>query len=256
MTRLRAQGRKGMKRTTVSSSPFASAPLSLRDLGPGRPLDANTRARLEPHLGQDLKEVRIHTGAQSEEAVNAVDARAFTVGRDVVFGEGQYQPGTREGLALLAHEVTHVAQQAATGSLSIQRAPKEPAQFESPTTKKAGVADLIKAFLELPEVKKAIDDFTKRFREAPTADKVGAVAGMAAVGAGAVAGIASNPEARKEVLGMLHGQEAPVPGVPGLSIQIFTQDTLPKFDPLKGAPKPEISTPTGAGAMLKFQVRF
>lgn len=80
--------------------------------------------------------------------------------------------------------------------------------------------------------------------------------GITAIGAGAVAGLASNAEARKEVLGMLHGQEIAVPRVPGLSVQILTQDAPPKFDPLKGAPKPEISTPTGAGAMLKFEMKF
>lgn len=224
--------------------------------GPGRPLDADIRARLEPLVGQDLEQVRVHDGGQAAQAAQAVQARAFTVGREIVFGAGRYEPGTREGLSLLAHEATHVAQQAAMGTPALQRSPDPPAKFESPTTKKAGVSDLMKAFLELSAIKREIEVFKLRFREAPVGEKVGAVLGVAAVSAGAVAAIASNPEARKEALDMLHGEEAPVPGVPGLKLQVLTQGEPPKLDPRKGFPKPEVSTPTGTGVMLKFKISF
>lgn len=58
----------------------------------------------------DLRAVRIHTDARAAEAARAVNARAYTVGRDVVFGAGQYQPGSSEGRRLLAHELAHVLQ--------------------------------------------------------------------------------------------------------------------------------------------------
>ena len=240
---------------TAKRSPSSAPQGLLQELGPGRALDRGVRAKLEPHLGQDLKEVRVHTGTQAEEAANAVEARAFTVGRDVVFGASQYKPGTREGLALLAHEVTHVAQQAATGTPALQRAPKQPAQFESPTTKKAGYGDLIKAFLELSEVKKAIDAIIQQLKSMPPEAKTAGVLGITAIGAGALSGLANNAEARKEVFGLLHGQEISIPRVPGLSVQILTKDAPPTFDP-KSPPKPEISTPTGQGAMLKFEKKF
>ena len=64
----------------------------------------------------DFSGVRVHTGTRAAVAAAAVSARAFTVGDDIVFGEGEYAPETRGGLHLLAHELTHVAQQRAGGS--------------------------------------------------------------------------------------------------------------------------------------------
>jgi hypothetical protein len=78
---------------------------------PGRPLDAATRAFMEPRFGHDFGQVRVHTDARAAESARAVNALAYTVGRDVVFGTGQYEQGTIEGRRLLAHELTHVVQQ-------------------------------------------------------------------------------------------------------------------------------------------------
>jgi len=66
---------------------------------------------MEPRFGHDFSNVRVHTDSKAAESAGAVDALAYTVGRDVVFGAGQYMPGTREGQRLLAHELTHVVQQ-------------------------------------------------------------------------------------------------------------------------------------------------
>lgn len=94
------------------------------ELGPGRPLDPESRAFLEPRFGQDLGHVRVHTGPQAEESAEAVRAKAFTVGWDVVFGAGEYAPGTTDGSRLLAHEMAHVVQQSAAGSPPVlQRSP-------------------------------------------------------------------------------------------------------------------------------------
>jgi hypothetical protein len=78
---------------------------------PGQPLDAATRSFMEPRFGQDFSEVRVHTDGQAAESARAVNARAYTVGRDVVFGAGQYTPGSSEGSSLIAHELTHTIQQ-------------------------------------------------------------------------------------------------------------------------------------------------
>lgn len=78
---------------------------------PGRPLAPATRLLHEQRLQQDLGAVRIHTDARAAEAAEAVGARAYTMGQDIVFGRGAYQPGTREGTRLLAHELAHVVQQ-------------------------------------------------------------------------------------------------------------------------------------------------
>jgi len=85
---------------------------------PGQPLDTGTRAFMEPRFGHDFSQVRVHTDARAAESARAVNALAYTVGRDVVFGAGQYGWGTSEGRQLMAHELTHIMQQsgAATGT--------------------------------------------------------------------------------------------------------------------------------------------
>jgi len=69
----------------------------------------------------DLSDVRIHNDARAAESARAVNARAYTVGQDVVFGEDEYQPETSAGRRLLAHELAHVFQQSDGGSAEVQR---------------------------------------------------------------------------------------------------------------------------------------
>jgi hypothetical protein len=77
----------------------------------GQPLDLQTRAFMEPRFGHDFSSVRVHTDAKSAAAARSINARAFTVGHNIVFGSGAHQPDSRMGKALLAHELTHVMQQ-------------------------------------------------------------------------------------------------------------------------------------------------
>jgi hypothetical protein len=81
--------------------------------GRGGPLAPEVRQDLEPKLGHDFGDVRVHTDDQAAESARAVGAKAYTVGTDIVFGAGQYQPGTDAGRQVLAHELTHVIQQKA-----------------------------------------------------------------------------------------------------------------------------------------------
>jgi hypothetical protein len=78
---------------------------------PGRPLDPATRAFMEPRFGHDFSQVKVHADAQAAESARAVDALAYTVGRDIVFGSGQYALHSNSGQRLMAHELTHVVQQ-------------------------------------------------------------------------------------------------------------------------------------------------
>jgi hypothetical protein len=87
-------------------------------LDPAEPLPESEKGRLRPFVG-DVGEVRLHTGEASARAAESIGADAFTIGRDVYFGEGRYAPESAPGQALLAHELTHVRQQAGP---SIQRA--------------------------------------------------------------------------------------------------------------------------------------
>jgi hypothetical protein len=89
------------------------APATVLDVlrSPGHPLDASTRAFLEPRFGHDFSHVRVHADASAGNAASAIDARAFTAGSHVVFGAAEYAPQTEGGRHLLAHELTHVVQQ-------------------------------------------------------------------------------------------------------------------------------------------------
>jgi hypothetical protein len=80
--------------------------------GGGQPLPESIRTFFEPRFGYDFSQVRVHTDTRAAESTRAVNAQAFTIGQDVVFGTGQYVPGTSAGRRLLAHELTHVVQQA------------------------------------------------------------------------------------------------------------------------------------------------
>ncbi len=82
--------------------------------GVGQPLPASARQFFEPRFGRDFSQVRIHTDAASTQALGA---RAYTLGRNIVFNTGQYAPETTSGRQLLAHELTHVSQQQPTAIL-------------------------------------------------------------------------------------------------------------------------------------------
>jgi hypothetical protein len=79
--------------------------------GGGTPLPKDVRTDMEAHLGADLSDVRVHSGGAAAESAKAVQARAYTVGNDVVFGSGAYEPSSEQGRHTLAHELTHVVQQ-------------------------------------------------------------------------------------------------------------------------------------------------
>ncbi len=86
-------------------------------LGAGRRLPEAVRRDFEPRLGASLAGVRVHTGADAAATARQVGARAFAVGRDVVFGAGQFAPATAAGRYVLAHELTHVLQQGRPGAV-------------------------------------------------------------------------------------------------------------------------------------------
>ena len=79
--------------------------------GGGEPLDSKTRGYMESRLGEDFSDVRVHTGGKADESARSINAQAYTVGNDVVFGGGKYQPDTPTGQRVIAHELTHVVQQ-------------------------------------------------------------------------------------------------------------------------------------------------
>jgi hypothetical protein len=111
-----------VQRTAVRSNTGAGEiPAIVHDVlsAPGQALDADTRAFFEPRFGHDFRNVRVHSSSEAQQSANQVSASAYTVGNDIVFGAGRYQPTTHEGQRLIAHELTHVIQQRA-GSFARQ----------------------------------------------------------------------------------------------------------------------------------------
>ena len=113
----RARTAEGARKGTAAPAADAQSatelsPTVLETLrSPGQPLDAATRVLMESRLGHDFSRVRIHADAGAAESASAVHALAYTIGRNVVFGEGHYAPGTPAGARLLAHELAHTLQQ-------------------------------------------------------------------------------------------------------------------------------------------------
>lgn len=91
----------------------ARAPPIVREVlqSPGQPLDPETRGFMERRFGHDFGRVRVHADSGASRSAEAVAARAYTVGEDVVFRRGEYRPGSPAGRRLLAHELAHVVQQ-------------------------------------------------------------------------------------------------------------------------------------------------
>jgi hypothetical protein len=79
--------------------------------GSGSPLPDGVRAAMEPRFGADLSEVRVHTDGEAAQMARDLGARAFTSGQEIYFGAGRYEPSSRAGKRLVAHELTHVVQQ-------------------------------------------------------------------------------------------------------------------------------------------------
>jgi Domain of unknown function (DUF4157) len=97
----------------------SSAPSLVKEVisSPGQSLDSGTRSFFESRTGHDFGQVRIHNDAKAGRSAGAVNALAYTVGKDVVFGPGQYNPTSPSGKWLLAHELAHVMQQRGGGPL-------------------------------------------------------------------------------------------------------------------------------------------
>lgn len=96
------------RKEIIGGSVFTGA--AVGESGGGQPLSSGERSFFEPRFNRDFGHVRIHTNTLAAESAKAVNARAYTISRNVVFGAGQYAPDTAEGKRLLAHELTHTLQ--------------------------------------------------------------------------------------------------------------------------------------------------
>ncbi|MBI4539753.1 MAG: DUF4157 domain-containing protein [Gemmatimonadetes bacterium] len=113
--RAAAEERNGrIQRTAAGPRPTVTSDVERRldeREGTGEPLPGGVRRAMEDRLGSDLSGVRVHRGGEASSLARRLDAQAFTSGQDIYFGEGKYEPETRGGQELLAHELAHTVQQ-------------------------------------------------------------------------------------------------------------------------------------------------
>jgi hypothetical protein len=142
--------------------------------GGGEPLPGPVRAFFEPRFGHDFSHVRVHTDENAETSAWTLNAHAYTVGNDIVFGRGRFDPTAMEGRRLLAHELTHVVQQ------SVGHAPRavarEPADAEPDSPKVAPQA--------APKPPKCHTGCAQRWGQDTTCSKWGFFQGVAERGEG------------------------------------------------------------------------
>jgi len=101
----------------------------------GQPLDSSVRSRMESAFGHSFGGVRVHRDTNAARATQQAGARAVTMGTEVAFAQGEYQPGTPIGDALIAHELAHVIQQ--DGSDTAQRTPEPESDIETDADRSA-----------------------------------------------------------------------------------------------------------------------
>jgi hypothetical protein len=125
----------------TTSAPLPGLP------GGGQPLSRPVRDFMEPRFAADFSAVRIHTGPQAARASRQLNAAAFTVGRQIVFGRDSYQPDSITGRELIAHELTHTIQQGAAPQVQRSLAPVV-SERSDPAVQRLGIGDAMNYFAE------------------------------------------------------------------------------------------------------------
>ena len=131
------------KKGATAEAAVGEAPARVHEVlrSPGQPLDPATRGFMEPRFGRDFSGVRVHTNSAAAQSARDVNAQAYTVGHNVVFGSGQFAPGTNEGQKLLAHELTYVVQQKGLGNVIQKKDDKADTASTGDKTKTAKIPD-------------------------------------------------------------------------------------------------------------------
>lgn len=218
------------RQATGGATGVVEAPPSVHNVlnAPGQPLDTETRAFFEPRFGHDFGQVRVHADAMAEQSARDVNAHAYTVGHDIVFGAGQSSSGTSEGRRLLAHELTHVIQQGQ--GVVLQR---------QPTKRKTDQADTT------PKVRKDVIVVLSSVKNTPLGKEASALApGVKPLRADSPQALAAVLKSVKEPIGTLYlvGH-----AIPSGDLAFDTEDSLEFELPstvakaLKGAIKPEFA---------------
>lgn len=129
----------------------------------GSPLPRTVRQNMEQRFGHDFSQVRVHSSASAAESARDVNAQAYTVGHNIVFGAGRFAPDTQPGQRLLAHELTHVVQQRGGFSPAIQRQPEGEDKEKGPQSDLGKEINKNETFQKLPKFArdKILDEIDK-----------------------------------------------------------------------------------------------
>ncbi|WP_276132338.1 eCIS core domain-containing protein [Polluticoccus soli] len=147
MKRVQCQRTRKVTTNTPAARPLNIEAKLNSTAGRGSPMDAKTRAFMEPRFGADFSGVRIHTDRTAAQMNNALGSYAFAYNNNIYFNQGQYQPGTTGGKRLLAHELTHVVQQgAAIQRSSIPQISQRPPP--GPAIQGLGIQDVLDYFAD------------------------------------------------------------------------------------------------------------
>ncbi|HSE43238.1 MAG TPA: DUF4157 domain-containing protein [Acidobacteriota bacterium] len=130
------QTKSSSRKNLEASSDVESKIKSVRS--GGQPIPESVRAYFEPRFGRNFSQVRLHNDPDASESARSINALAYTIGQDVVFGSGQYSPETESGRKLIAHELTHVVQQSKQNSEKISRKVSV-MDFDQPISNPGGV---------------------------------------------------------------------------------------------------------------------
>jgi len=112
-------------KAVAATAPGPGFAAQMQGAGGGAPLPPSARSFFEKGFGRDLGHVRVHDGSTSAELARGINARAFTHGKHIYFGEGQYDDASTEGRRLLAHELAHTVQQGERTDTKLQRQERE-----------------------------------------------------------------------------------------------------------------------------------
>jgi hypothetical protein len=205
------------KLASAGDGATAEAPPIVHDVlgAPGRPLDPDTAAVMGDRFGTDFTDVRIHTDGRAAESAAAVNAHAYTVGRDIVFGAGRYDPKGETGQRLLAHELTHTVQQGGAPVLAQRDGPdvplKEAKKEDAKDAIGGGLKEAADQFTKDDKIKDLGTGLLKTYAEpiwtgASTPDKIALVAGGLGLAGIPLAALASNPNGRQVLSGVPLGK--------------------------------------------------
>lgn len=143
--------KKPLQRSLTNRYHPAVAPPVVHDVlrSPGKDLDGTTQIFMERRFGHNFSHVRVHTGDLAAQSAEAVSSTAYTVGNNIVFGAGQYNPSTSGGLKLLAHEIAHTIQQRSEPYDEVKLSPSS-GPLEEEADRSAALAVLPESSLRVP----------------------------------------------------------------------------------------------------------